>query len=415
MPSAQDLARAQDEEQRNRQQFDWVHSATDLANVNGNGQGGNDPEMYASGKGVAAAAGSPPDAELRSLGNRPEDFALHLLVGVGRHLGAIPGHKILVWISSDNVLADFSSQSVDREDTGNRFLDPASLRARETLNEAHVSIYPLDVSQLEAAGIGADLRNRNIDMIGSTDRDKAVAAAIGDQSPANRNGRDTARMQEDTHPIQGAFRDLAAATGGRAIRRAGDIAAELNSVVADGRAAYLLSFTPDVPADDKYHVLTIKLVDHRNLNLRYRTGYLYSKEPATVKDRFREAIWQPSDVIEIGVTATPKSEGKNAALSLNIAATDLQPAQQNNRWTDRLDIFLVLRDDAGLHAKVTGQSLGLHLMPATYQKVLHDGIPFEQSIDGNANFDSVRIVVVDENSGRMGSVTVPATALRPLH
>jgi VWFA-related protein len=411
MPSAQDLARAQDEEQRNRQQFDWVHNVTDLANVNGNGQGGNDPEMYTSGKAVASAAAYPSDAELRPLGNRPEDFVLHLLVGVGRHLASIPGHKMLVWISSDNVLADFSAQTVGREDTGNRFLDKDSLRAREALNDAHVSIYPLDVSQLEVSVAGADIGTRNVLAIGKSDRDRAMTA-VGDNAPVNSNGRDTARMQEDTHPIQGAFRELAAATGGRALRRDGDIAAELNNVVADGRAAYLLSFTPDQPADDQYHVLTVKLTGRRDISLRYRTGYLYSKEAENLKDRFRQTIWQPREAEQIKVAAIPVHDANGAALRLNIGATDLEWVQQGDRWTDHLDVFLALRDDAGLNATVRGNSLHLRMTAGNYQKLLHDGIPFEQPIDLKVNFDSVRIVVLDENSGRMGSVTVPGVALR---
>ncbi len=412
MPNAQDLARAQDEERRNRQQFDWVHNVTDLANVNGNGQGGNDPEMYASGKAVAYAAAYPSDAELRPLGNRPEDFALHLLVGVARHLASLPGHKMLVWVSSDNVFADFSAQAVGREDTGNRFLNPPSMRARETLNEAHVSIYPLDVSQLEAAGVSADIGSRNVLAMGKSDRDKDTSA-VGDAAPGLSPGRTTAQMQEDTHPIQGTFRDLADATGGRAMRRAGDIAAELNNVVADGRAAYLLSFSPDSPADDKYHVITVKAATRHGLTLRYRTGYVFSKDPATFKDRFPRAIWDPRNLNEIVLTVSPVSVGKDTALKLNIDATGLGLTQKGDRWTDRVDVFLALRDDSGLHAKVTGHSVDLNLLPGTYQQTLKAGLPFEQPIDSKSTFDSVRLVVVDENSGRMGSITVPASAFKP--
>lgn len=398
MPSAQDLAHAQDEEERNRQHIDWVHNASDLAYVNGNGEGGNDPEMYASGNGVAAAAAYPSDAELRPLGNRPEDFALHLLVGVGRHLAAIPGHKTLVWITSDNVLADFSSQAVGREDTGNQFLDPSALRARETLNEARVSIYPLDVSQLEAGVISADLENRLVQSINPALPGQPVP-------PPNPTGRYAAEMHVDTHPIQPAFRELAAATGGRALRRAGDIAKELDSIVADGRAAYLVSFTPDTPADDKYHAITVK-TDRPGVKLAFRTGYLYSKEPATMRDRFREAVWQPEDVNEIGLIALPAQGAKGPAVKLSISASDLAFAQQGDRWTDKIDVFLVARDDSALHAVIRGKRLGLALMPAMYEKAIKDGIPIEESLPKTPDGTSLRLVVIDENSRRMGTITL---------
>ncbi len=404
MPSAQDLQSAQAEEQRNRQQIDTVHSVYDLPYVNGHGEGGSDASMYTSGKDVAAAAKYPPDAELRPMGDRPEDFALHLLVGVGRHLAAIPGHKTLVWIASDNVLADWTSSMVGREDTGNRFLDSVSLRARETLNEAHVSIYPLDVSQLEGGGIDASLGNNNVSVVGFSSRDQ-ITKAVGDQAPGNTNGRDTARLNEDTHPIQPAFRELAEATGGRALRRSGDIAKELDTIVADGRAAYLLSFSPDTQADGKYHTLTVKCL-RKDVALRYRNGYLYSEEPATMKDRFREAVWQPRDESEIGLTVAEVKEANTPAVRLSIAATDLEMAQQNGRWTDKVDVFLVMRDDSGLHASVAGKRLGLALTPATYQHDMKDGLTIEERLPKTPPGALVRLIVIDENSRRMGSVTV---------
>jgi hypothetical protein len=186
-------------------------------------------------------------------------------------------------------------------------------------------------------------------------------------------------------------------------------------VVEDGRATYLLSFSPDVPADDQYHLLTVKLLARRGVTLRYRTGYQYAREPATLKDRLRQAIWQSFDVTEIAVSARAVPASTGTTLKLNIATNDLALKQQGDRWMDKLDIFLVQRDDEGLHARVTGQTLGLALKPVTYQRALGEGIPFDQLVARKEDAGTVRIVVVDENSGRMGSVTVPATVLKEKH
>lgn len=365
----------------------------------------------------------PVDPQLRSLGDAPELCALVALQGVGRRLGAIPGHKTLVWVASDNVLADFSEKAPNAE-RGDKGLDPLIPRARETLNEAHVSLYPLDVSQLEAGGVRAQQHsasvelkpttNPQVDMLtlpaGSDVRQEALEA----YNKSQRNmypGRITAQLQQDTHPIQEIFVQLAQATGGRALRRAGDIAAELNSIVADGRAAYLLSFTPDTQADGKYHTLTVKCA-RPGVTLRYRNGYLYSAEPATVKDRFRQVVWQPRDENEIGITAATVEEAKGPAVRLNIAATDLELAQQDGRWTGKVDVFVVVRDDSGLHATVAGKRLGLALTPATYQRDMKDGLTVEETLPRMPDGALVRLIVIDEKSRRMGSVTLGANAAK---
>jgi hypothetical protein len=218
-------------------------------------------------------------------------------------------------------------------------------------------------------------------------------------------------MQQDLHPIQGAYRELADATGGRVFRRASDMVSELNGVAADGRATYLLSFTPAQAADDKYHLISIKLAGRKDVTLRYRTGYLYRKEPTTLKDRFRDAVLQTDDATEIGLTADPLPGSNGRTAKLAIAATDLEIAQRDGFWTDKLDIYVVQRELSGTKARVTGQSMGLQLKSATYQKYLHEGIPFNQALETAPGVGSVRIVVLDENSGRMGSVTVPAASI----
>jgi hypothetical protein len=87
--------------------------------------------------------------------------------------------------------------------------------------------------------------------------------------------------------------------------------------------------------------------------------------------------------------------------------------RQPDRWMDTLDVFFIQRDDPGLHAEVEGQTLGLRLKPSTYQQLLSTGIPYEHAIQLKRGVASLRILVVDKNSGRMGSVTIPVSAFSP--
>jgi VWFA-related protein len=398
MPTAQDLARAQEEERRNRQQMDYVRQRSDLQYVNGNNVSA--PETF-----------MPVDPQLRDNESNPGRDSLLILVGVARHLAAIPGHKNAVWVTSDNVLADWTDKAAG-SDKGSKHIEGFSLRVQEAMNEAHVALYPLDASHLEGSGIGADLETRNVAV-----EPGAVNVPMPGKQPSwdnlqvsgdARGGRNTAQMQQDVHGIQGTMRELAEGTGGRAIGRSGDITSTLNSVVQDGLATYLLSFSPNTAADDQYHLLTVSLTNRRGVTLRYRTGYFYAKEATTLKERFQRAIWQPLDLNEIAVSAHPAPSAGGVALNLNIAAGDLALKQDHDRLVDKLDIFLIQRDSEEVRAHVTGQTLGLALLPATYQKLLGQGLPFEQLVHQAQDAGSVRIIVVDENSGRMGSITVPA-------
>jgi hypothetical protein len=43
---------------------------------------------------------------------------------------------------------------------------------------------------------------------------------------------------------------------------------------------------------------------------------------------------------------------------------------------------------------------------------LHDGVPFAEYVEHKQNFGTTRIIVVDENSGRLGPVTLPVMMKR---
>lgn len=411
-PSSQDVANAQDQEKRNRQQIETVHNPEDHLSVNGNYTMDSSTQQEAL------------DPQLRELGSRPGPNSLGILVDVAHHLSALPGHKNLVWITSDNALADWNKLSYN-VDKGSKYIEPIALRAQEALNNAHVSIYPLDASRLEASVVTAEIGRRNVEMDPTYQRPAAVehelegaeATAGVDTNPLIQNrqwgngSRLAAAMEQDIHPIQGVFREVADATGGRTFRRSGNIIGELNAVVAEGHATYLLGFSPSQPADGEYHRLTVKLVGHHDAKLRFRSGYQYDKEASTMKERFAQTVWQPSDASEIGVTAKVITDAAGSALRVTVAGSDLNLKQQKSIWAGKLDIFLVQRDQEALRAKVSGLTIGLRLKPGTYDRAMKQGLTFDQRIESKELQGSMRVVVVDVTSGRIGSVTVPSAAL----
>ncbi|MDE3163215.1 MAG: VWA domain-containing protein, partial [Acidobacteriota bacterium] len=408
VPDAASLAQAQDAERRNLQQFDFVHSIYDLTAVNGNA---NRPaESYTSGGADAGLFSSPTDPQLMSLGSSPGRNSLLFLELIARHLAALPGHKNLVWVTSNNVLADNLSQAAARQERGSEHIDSLAASVQQPLNDAHVSLYPLDASQIETAAIGADVGTRNVLAVGYTDRD-ARTAQMGDAAGGQLPGRDTARLQQDVKPIEGLYRDLASATGGRALPRASDITGELDTIVRASDAAYLLSFSPDTQPDNHFHNLALTVPGRKGIRLQYRTGYLYQKQPDTIRDQFRQALWSAADITELPLQATPVTDEKGFLLKVIVGPADLSPVPGGNRWNDFLDLFLVSRDDVRRQAQVQGERIALHLRTATWETVQKQGLAFDQRLDAPPATGTLRLIAIDERSGKLGTLTIPAAAL----
>src|SRR5580658_3646398 len=140
------------------------------------------------------------DPILRTMGSNPGRASPPIVRLSARHLPAVTGHKNLVWVSSDNVFADWQSNQVSIDKTPKE-VESFAQHAQEAMNDAHVAVYPMDVSQLETSAIGADIRTRNVEL---TPAGADTASLNGGSAGNNLNpGRNTAEMQQDMHPIQG--------------------------------------------------------------------------------------------------------------------------------------------------------------------------------------------------------------------
>ena len=417
-PDIQGVVQAQADDRRERQQFDTVHNVPDLNSVNGNFAEVPD--------GIYSI-----DPELRQMGQNPLRDSLGTMAALARHFSAVPGHKCMAWISGDSALGYWEDRAVSTE-KGPSSTETALDHTREALNEAKIALYIVDASALEGGGVDPSLANQfvKLDQIG---QDKAALGLYSDgtaqlQSRSDAPGRATSQMQTDLHGIQGPVRQLAESTGGRAINKGSDLKATLDTIEDDSNSLYELGFDPDTQADGKFHTLLVKIPSRKDVKLRYRAGYLYAAESSTTGQRFQEAIWSPQDASDLALTAeavhddspsTPQSRipSGQSTVKLRIAfpgvALQQKEGQRPDRWTDQLYIFVAVRDDAVRKAEVSGDTLRLSLKQSTYEAGMPEGIPYQRAVEVKSKFGSVRIIVVDGNSGKMGSVTVPASALHP--
>ena len=402
MPNAQAVSQAQALDRRIRQQFDTVHNASDLNSVNGN---------YIDTPDYITSA----DPELRQMGQNPLRSSLEVMVALARHFASVPGHKSMAWISGDSVLADWEDQAVGME-KGSNPMEAALQHTKEALNNAHIALYAVDASGIEGAAIDSSLQNRNVQLTPAAQETIASGGGAGRTNNGGA-GRTQAEMQQDIHGIQGPVRQLAESTGGRAINKGGDLKALLDGIDQESTALYELGFDPDTPADGKFHTLQLKIPSRKDAKLRYRTGYLYAEESASTEQRFHQAVWSPQDATAIALTAeavpATDSASGNPTIKLRIAFPGLALEQKADHWTDQLYIFVAQRDDAAQKAEVSGDTLRLSLKQATYETGMPAGIPYQRAVEAKSKLGTVRVIVVDGNSGRMGSVTLPSSALHP--
>lgn len=400
-PGAAAVSAAQEAENRNNQHLDTVMNTQSLDLTNGSGPDAGSDD------------GAVVDPQLRDFGANPGRESMRILIAVARHLAPLPGHKNIIWISGDTALVDWTSQQSGTGQYGmkNRYLSELADTAINALNQAHVSVYPLDATAVGVGGVDASLQNRNVQLTQMA-QDTAALAPGAVNLRNQTNGRDAQAMQTNMYTIQEPIRRVAESTGGKAFRKASDIGHTLDTILNDTQATYMASFTPSSEPDGSLHKITLKVISRPGITLRYRTGYLYQKESTDPKALFQEAVWKPVDPSEIGLTAKIVSHTP-AKVQLMISLKDVSLDTQGDRRTGKVDVYLVQREEYGGRANSTGEAVKFDLKPETYASMVADGFAYQRSFNPMPKVGSIRLIVFDENSGRTGSVTLPITALSP--
>ena len=344
-------------------------------------------------------------------------ITLDAMNALSRLLGGLPGRKNVVWLTANlpfdlipedrsmtdaELMADLPGQGRQRSVSVNaagamageqRNLHGQAIREAEAqLASASIAIYPVDLHGL-VSGMESSASSG-----GSVYSDSALS--------------DRAIIQVSSlQASQGTMEEVAAETGGKAYINQNEIKEGIALAASDEKASYSLGYYPENKKwDGKMRNIKVK-VAQGDTQLRYRKGY-FAIEPGPAKDRNYEQ--DVAAALEVDAPATQ--------ISFMAQAKSTDPGKI--RVVFLVDAHTLTAEDSGgskkmnvnLYATVwgNGKNLGSHSIKvdkafdtATYQQIVDHGMMVPIDIDIPAGGKELRLAVLDNKTGFIGTVSGP--------
>jgi len=342
---------------------------------------------------------------------------------LARALGGHPGRKNLIWVSSAFPFT-LMPPTGELMVTLDRSADPTappplpnqgSIQKLEQLMQAQYSeeirqtaalladvqtaIYPVDARGLIVGGVAV------------------VNADRGSTPSAERLGRAVTNSLTSLSSPQENMREIARLTGGRAFYNRNDINNAVALAAADGSASYTLGY---YPANKKWNgnFRSVKVkVKRPNVRVRHRVGYYAYKhegsDTGASGKRGQQLVAGPvgSDstlvLFDAQLAAKPAQNGKSTfPVMFRVDPKSVSWGEAGKRDVD-IDLYVLAIDSAGKIAANNGMTVVQSLDDDQYSQVARAGlvIPVEITLSGGDY--TVKLVVRDNRTGMIGSLTVP--------
>jgi VWFA-related protein len=334
------------------------------------------------------------DAALRAvIGFRSPDIDVFVrtqltfaaLEALGEQLSAVPGRKIIVWVTDGVPVA----LGENRSDTGFPIdFTPQIRQLSQVLERSNIAIYPV----------------RQI-MLGRSDNIGAESGGAGATGGAGTGLQSIATLD--------LFADV---TGGRrsTTKDIGDVVQQAEN---DLQFYYQIGYSvPPSNWDNKFHKLRVTS-KRKGLRIQAKTGYYAWKGPVggRTQSAFTATAATPFDAEEIGLRATVSADPQNhaaALVNLRIDARDIALAQEGDRYTGHLEVMSEGYLPNGLITSGPVTPLDIDYSAAERDQALRDGIGITEKLTASQGETRFRVMVFDRGSNAVGSITVPSAAFQ---
>jgi VWFA-related protein len=320
-------------------------------------------------------------------GDAESEFAYRHMEDALRRLAAMPGQRVLVFVSPGFIMSKL-------------FIEAHEIIDRAT--RANIVIDTIDARGLYSPDVMGDIS----DPPGGSFRVQGPKALY-------RTSAQNAQSQ--------VMEEFAAGTGGTYFHNRNDLDVGFKEAVAAPPVSYVLGFSPqNLKLNGAFHNLKVTMAAKQKYSVQARKGYFAprkAQDPAeTAKQEIQEAIFSQDEIRDLPVdlqTQFFKVDPTQAKLSviahLDLKAVKFRKAEGRNR--DDVTLATAIFDENGNFVTGGEKIVEMRLLDGTLERLGPRGINVKSSFDVKPGSYLVRLVVRDSEGEQMaarnGAVVIP--------
>jgi VWFA-related protein len=321
-----------------------------------------------------------------SQGDAQSDYIYRHLEDAMRRLSAMPGQRVMVFVSPGFIVTTYTREGGDLIDRANR---------------ANIVINTIDARGLYTPDMGD---------IADPPRDTVLTAGPKTMY------RTSAQFAQTEILAQ-----LADGTGGTFFHNRNDLDEGLRRAVVAPSLSYLLAFSPqNLKVDGRYHTLKVSLAGKQKYTVRTRHGYYAPrtvKDPAeAAKQEIQEAIFSQEEIHDVPIDLqtqffkTDETQAKLAVLT-HVDMKGIHFRKAEGRSLDDLTFATAIFDQNGNFVTGGEKIVQMRLLDPTLNRLSRSGFTVKSSFDVKPGTYLVRLVVRDAEGSQMaarnGAVVIP--------
>jgi VWFA-related protein len=324
------------------------------------------------------------------------ETTMNAFLGIAWSLSGIPGRKSLIWATGG---FPFSLSTPAAVPGG--YLSTLYERAMQALSEAQISVYPVDVRGLVNTSPVADVT-----------QSRARSGAALARQISNR-----AWLQQSSIDTLNEFADM---TGGKAFYNTNDLASSFKRAADDASSYYLVGYYLDTHNNHAgWRQLKVK-VDKKDVEVRARKGFFVTN--ATIHAELSrssdlsnaltspiEGTGVPLTVKWLGVSGEGATKKAELQVHLPPNAVLIESGNPNHVNFDFAVATFADNSKTGKPTSTLSKTINTAISEAQIATVRSNGIGFRNTLEFSPGQYTVRVVIRDNVTGKVGSVTTPLT------